>query len=85
MDLFYGCRRSDWDFLYKDEWEEYAEELDGKFRLHVAFSRTPGQPKVYVQQLVEQQSDTIVESLLTKKGRISKLWSKQWVFLENNN
>jgi len=68
MDLFYGCRRSDCDFLYKDEWVEYAKELDGKFRLHVALSREPGKPKKYVQQLVEEQADMVVESLIRKKG-----------------
>ena len=46
IDLFYGCRCSTWDYLYKDEWEAYAQELDGKFRIHTALSREPGQKKV---------------------------------------
>ncbi|KAI5479383.1 hypothetical protein MNV49_003717 [Pseudohyphozyma bogoriensis] len=68
IDLFYGCRRSDWDFLYKSEWEEYKNELDGKFRMHVALSREPGQPKVYVQQLISEQADHIGDALVNKKG-----------------
>lgn len=68
MDLFYGCRRSDWDFLYKDEWESYARELDGKFNLHVAFSREPRKKKMYVQQLIEEQAGRIVEALVERKG-----------------
>jgi NADPH-ferrihemoprotein reductase len=71
MDLFYGCRRADWDFLYKDEWVEYGKELDGKFRLHVALSREPGKPKKYVQHLVEEQAERVFESLIDKKGTYS--------------
>jgi NADPH-ferrihemoprotein reductase len=68
MDLFYGCRRSDWDFLYKEEWESYKKELDGKFRMHVAFSREPGKPKKYVQELLGEHAQTVAEALVTKKG-----------------
>ncbi|KAH8917927.1 electron transporter [Atractiella rhizophila] len=66
--LFYGCRQADDDFLYKDEWEEYAKELDGKLKLYVAFSRQPGQPKIYVQKLIDEKQDEIAEALVTKKG-----------------
>ncbi|GAA6048474.1 hypothetical protein JCM3770_003775 [Rhodotorula araucariae] len=68
IDLFYGCRRSTWDFLYKDEWEQYAKELDGKFRMHCAFSREVGKPKVYVQQLLREEGDRIGEALVQQKG-----------------
>jgi NADPH-ferrihemoprotein reductase len=39
MYLFYGCRRRGEDFLYQDEWPRYTEELGGKFKMIVAFSR----------------------------------------------
>ncbi|BGP25324.1 cytochrome p450 oxidoreductase [Rhodotorula toruloides] len=68
IDLFYGCRRSTWDFLYKDEWDQYAKELEGKFRMHCAFSREPGQPKVYVQQLLRNEGDRVGEALVQNKG-----------------
>jgi NADPH-ferrihemoprotein reductase len=42
--LFYGCRKSDEDFLYKDEWPRYADELKGKLNMHVAFSRQDRKP-----------------------------------------
>ncbi|GAA5861124.1 hypothetical protein JCM1840_003088 [Sporobolomyces johnsonii] len=68
IDLFYGCRRSTWDFLYKDEWDAYARELDGKFRMHVALSREEGQPKVYVQQLLREEGERIGDALVNHKG-----------------
>ena len=34
-----GCRKEKADFLYKDEWEEYAKELDGKVRHPVRAAR----------------------------------------------
>lgn len=39
MYLFYGCRKADEDFLYRDEWPKYESELGGKFNMSVAFSR----------------------------------------------
>lgn len=68
IDLFYGCRREDWDYLYKDEWQSMVDELDGKFRMHVALSRQPGQKKTYVQELVRGMGDEIGEALVGKKG-----------------
>jgi NADPH-ferrihemoprotein reductase len=41
MYLFYGCRREDEDFLYREEWPEYIKELDGKLIMKNAFSRGP--------------------------------------------
>jgi sulfite reductase alpha subunit-like flavoprotein len=36
--------------------------------MHVALSREPGQSKKYVQQLIEEQAETVVESIIEKKG-----------------
>ncbi|GAA5975291.1 hypothetical protein JCM11641_005925 [Rhodosporidiobolus odoratus] len=68
IDLFYGCRRSTWDFLYQDEWDAYAAELDGKFKMHCAFSREEGQPKVYVQELLKAEGERIGKGLTEGKG-----------------
>jgi cytochrome P450/NADPH-cytochrome P450 reductase len=46
--LYFGCRHSEQDFIYRDELEAYLESkvLTG---LHVAFSREADRPKQYVQ------------------------------------
>ena len=48
LELYFGCRTSKFDFIYKDELTNMLEggALDG---LHTAFSREPGQPKVSLQ------------------------------------
>jgi cytochrome P450/NADPH-cytochrome P450 reductase len=55
--LFFGCRNPEQDFLYEDELRAFEEgEL---VRLRPAFSRVPGQPKTYVQQVIDQEADEI--------------------------
>ena len=68
--LFYGCRSSDVDHLYAEEWAEYAKELDDKFKMFVAYSRRHKQPKVYVQHLLAQNSDLVRHSIVAKKGYV---------------
>lgn len=63
--LFYGCRNSQEDFLYKQEWPEYGKVLGDSFEMFTAFSRE-GPNKVYVQDLLKQHSDTIAQ--LIKDG-----------------
>ncbi|KAF9437283.1 NADPH-cytochrome P450 reductase [Entomortierella beljakovae] len=46
--LFFGCRREDEDYLYKDEWPELMKDIEGA-QIITAFSRQPGIPKTYVQ------------------------------------
>jgi NADPH-ferrihemoprotein reductase len=71
--LYYGCRRSDQDFLYKDEWEEYKNELKGKFEMHCAFSRQVFRPdggKIYVQDLMWDNRKQIAEAVIDGKGYV---------------
>lgn len=56
--LFFGCRSETEDFLYKDEWTEYAKKLGDKFHMVTAFSRA-GPSKVYVQHKMENHKDLI--------------------------
>ncbi|CAH2353908.1 NADPH--cytochrome P450 reductase [[Candida] railenensis] len=63
--LFFGCRTSDEDFLYKEEWPEYSQKLGSSFELVTAFSREDPAKKVYVQH-----------KLLTKSKEINELLEK---------
>ena len=45
MTLYFGCRRSDLDHIYKDELNR-AKVAGALTDVHVAFSRDPKQPKV---------------------------------------
>ncbi|KAJ1483348.1 hypothetical protein T484DRAFT_2593710 [Baffinella frigidus] len=62
MWLFFGCRHPEQDFLYQQELR--ALEARGALRLSTAFSRVVGEPKVYVQNLMEEQGDEFIRWLL---------------------
>lgn len=73
ISLFYGCRRADEDYLYKDEWPKYTEELKGKFEMHCALSRQNYKPdgsKIYVQDLIWEQREHIADAILNGKGYV---------------
>lgn len=60
--FFFGCRKSDEDFIYKEEWSEYSKKLDNKFTMITAFSRE-SEKKVYVQDKLLENSSKVVELL----------------------
>ncbi|TID25762.1 NADPH-cytochrome P450 reductase [Venturia nashicola] len=64
--LFFGCRRKDEDFIYKDEWDEYKQALGDSFEIHTAFSRE-GPNKVYVQHKLKEAA-VEVNKLLEQKA-----------------
>ncbi|OCF37507.1 NADPH-ferrihemoprotein reductase [Kwoniella heveanensis BCC8398] len=73
MYLFYGCRKSTEDFLYKDEWPDYEKELKGVFRMKTAFSREMTKPdgsKVYVQDLIHGMRSELAPLILEKRAYI---------------
>ncbi|KAF2686227.1 sulfite reductase flavo protein alpha-component [Lentithecium fluviatile CBS 122367] len=64
--LFFGCRNAESDYFFKDEWETLRKNgipLD----VFAAFSRDQRQ-KVYVQDLVRQQSAPIYDALTKHNG-----------------
>ncbi|KAI5305672.1 hypothetical protein KEM56_003676 [Ascosphaera pollenicola] len=64
--LFFGCRKEEEEFLYKDEWAEYTRILGpDNFKLITAFSRA-GPQKVYVQHRLRENA-ALVNDLLQKQ------------------
>ncbi|MFI9275874.1 bifunctional cytochrome P450/NADPH--P450 reductase [Kitasatospora sp. NPDC052896] len=59
--LFFGCRNPEQDFLYEDELRGFQDA--GIVRLYPAFSREPGKPRTYVQQVIAQHEDEIWQLL----------------------
>lgn len=73
MWLFYGCRKSDEDYLYKNEWPEYSAELAGKLHMEVSLSREKFKPdgsKLYVQDLIWEQREALANAILEKRAYI---------------
>ena len=55
--LFYGCRNAEHDMLYADELKAFEDA--GITQLQTAFSREPGQPRTFVQHLIEREGDRV--------------------------
>lgn len=59
--LFFGCRKSGEDYIYREELEGY--QRDGTLTaLHLAFSRD-GPQKVYVQHRIAEQADALWQQI----------------------
>ena len=67
MALFFGCRKKDVDYFYQSEWEKLQEELP--LRCFTAFSRDQKQ-KIYVQDLIKEQSELIYRLLYEAGGMV---------------
>ncbi|OAD78019.1 hypothetical protein PHYBLDRAFT_57646 [Phycomyces blakesleeanus NRRL 1555(-)] len=65
--LFFGCRRSDEDFLYSDEWDGLFKTLGGDSRLITAFSRETSK-KIYVQNRLEENAELIWDLLVNQEA-----------------
>ncbi|KIW33088.1 uncharacterized protein PV07_04583 [Cladophialophora immunda] len=69
MILFFGCRRPQEDFIYREELEQ-AQAAVGRdvFKIITAFSRVQGQDKVYVQQRVREHGKQVVNLIEEKSA-----------------
>uniref|UniRef100_A0A8D0C3I7 Nitric oxide synthase n=1 Tax=Salvator merianae TaxID=96440 RepID=A0A8D0C3I7_SALMN len=66
MILLFGCRHSSLDHVYKEEMQDMKNK--GILQeVYTAYSREPGCPKVYVQDLLRKQLDAEVCSLLDQE------------------
>uniref|UniRef100_A0A3Q4HQ40 Nitric oxide synthase n=1 Tax=Neolamprologus brichardi TaxID=32507 RepID=A0A3Q4HQ40_NEOBR len=70
MILVFGCRQSEMDHIYKEETIQAKNK--GVFKeLYTAYSREPGKPKKYVQDVLrEHLSETVYECLRQEGGHI---------------
>uniref|UniRef100_A0A670KCS2 Nitric oxide synthase n=1 Tax=Podarcis muralis TaxID=64176 RepID=A0A670KCS2_PODMU len=67
MILLFGCRHASLDHLYKDEMEEMKRK--GILQeVYTAYSREPGYPKVYVQDLLRKKLESDVCRLLHREA-----------------
>lgn len=88
MYLFYGCRRSTEDFLYRDEWPEYEKELPGVFKMKVAFSREMtkadgGESTFLSQLLLSRHTSALIHIVRSLKlpSHFPSLNHSQWTSL----
>ncbi|KAL0132349.1 hypothetical protein PUN28_000258 [Cardiocondyla obscurior] len=65
--LYFGCRKSQEDYLYREELEEYVK--NGTLILHAAFSREQ-EHKVYVTHLLEKNKEEIWRVIGEQNGHI---------------
>ncbi|XP_045381365.1 nitric oxide synthase, inducible [Lemur catta] len=68
--LVFGCRRPDEDHLYQEEMMEMARK-GVLHEVHTAYSRLPGRPKVYVQDILRQQlASEVLRVLHEERGHL---------------
>lgn len=65
--IYFGCRKHDEDFLYREELQEYVK--NGSLILHTAFSREQ-KHKVYVTHLLEKNKDELWRVIGEQNGHI---------------
>ncbi|KAF2973584.1 hypothetical protein EK904_003990 [Melospiza melodia maxima] len=70
MTLLFGCRQPDLDHIYREETEEMKRR--GVLRdVYTAYSRLPGQEKVYVQDILQGQLEArVCEMLHGQQGHV---------------
>lgn len=65
--LFFGCRSESADYFYREEWERLKDTMP--LEVYAAFSRDQNQ-KVYVQDLIRQQSESVFRLLHEADGLV---------------
>ncbi|KAM9370506.1 nitric oxide synthase, inducible [Phaethornis superciliosus] len=66
MILLFGCRQPDMDHIYKEETEKMRKK-GVLTEVYTAYSRQPGQAKVYVQDILQSKLETKVCNILNKE------------------
>ncbi|XP_026636393.1 nitric oxide synthase, inducible [Microtus ochrogaster] len=63
MTLVFGCRHPEEDHIYQEEMQEMVRK-GVLYQVHTAYSRLPGKPKVYVQDILQTELASEVLSVL---------------------
>jgi len=63
--LFFGARYARYEYLYREEFEQYIKE--GVLSMHTAFSRDQAR-KVYVQHRITEAGAEVAELMLRRNG-----------------
>lgn len=66
MTLVFGCRHPEEDHLYQEEMQEMVRK-GVLFQVHTGYSRLPGKPKVYVQDILQKELADEVFSVLHRE------------------
>nr|OQO30214.1 hypothetical protein B0A51_01362 [Rachicladosporium sp. CCFEE 5018] len=66
--LFFGCRSSDADDFFRDEWEQLVRE-EG-LQVYTAYSRDKTQSKQYVQDLLRANGIQVYRTLVEYNGKV---------------
>jgi sulfite reductase alpha subunit-like flavoprotein len=66
--LIFGCRGTNTDYFFKDEWAQLSH-TEG-LRVWTALSRDKDEPKSYVQDQIRQHASTVFKAIYELKGRI---------------
>jgi len=66
--LVFGCRGTDTDYFFRDEWETLAR-ADG-LETHTAFSRDKNEPRSYVQDQIRKNAKAVYRAMHELNGRI---------------
>lgn len=66
--LIFGCRGTETDYFFRDEWETLArtEGLES----HTAFSRDKNEPRTYVQDQIRKHAQAVYRAMYELGGRI---------------
>ncbi|XP_051014042.1 LOW QUALITY PROTEIN: nitric oxide synthase, inducible [Acomys russatus] len=70
MTLVFGCRHPEEDHLYREEMHEMVHR-GVLHQVHTGYSRLPGKPKVYVQDILQKQlADEVLRVLHREEGHL---------------
>lgn len=69
VDLYFGCRHSDHDWLYEDQMKLFVSQ-NIVSQLHVAFSRQDKNTKCYVQDKIKENAHHLAEMIVKKSANI---------------